>query len=254
MTTMKRTILITSLLLSITAVSHAGEIAKSQQKWIPVYEKQANIPAPEDMLINTDSEPDLGDGFVKLYNGKNLDGWTPRGGTCKFEAKGEAIVGTCVKGSPSTYLSTDRNDYADFVFTAEIKWEVDGNTGVMFRAQSKKSEKDNTKETVFGPQAEMEAFSKQRYWSGGIYGQSAGGWLYPMWLKAHEKARNAMKKDGWNRLTIQAKGDTIKTWLNGAPAAHWKTDEYQKGFFSLQIHAGKEGTVHFRNLKLKELK
>ena len=42
--------------------------------------------------------------------------------------------------------------------------------------------------------------------------------------------------------------------INGKPAAHWKTDKYMKGFFSLQIHAGKQGTVHFRNIKVKELK
>ena len=111
------------------------------------------------------------------------------------------------------------------------------------------------KETVFGPQAEMEAYAKERYWSGGIYGQSAGGWIYPMWLDAHAKTRKAMKPKGsWNRITIQAKGDTIKTWLNGVPAAHWKTKEYKQGFFSLQIHSGKAGTVLFRNLKVKELK
>ncbi len=242
----------TLLLAAITANLTAADnkIAKSQEKWIPVYEKQANVPAPGDMLINTDPEPDLTSGFTDLYNGVNLDGWTPRGGTCKFEAKGKAIVGTCVPKSPSTYLSTLKDDYTDFVFTAELKWEVDGNTGVMFRAQSRK---EKEKETVFGPQAEMEAFSKKRYWSGGIYGQSAGGWIYPMWLEAHEEVRNSMKRDGWNRLTIKAEGDTIKTWLNGLPAAHWKTDEYKKGFFALQIHSGKEGTVHFRNLKVREL-
>ncbi len=62
-----------------------------------------------------------------------------------------------------------------------------------------------------------------------------------------------MKKDGWNRITIQAQGDTLKTWLNGVPAAHWKTDTYKDGFFSLQIHAGSQGCVHFRNIKVKEL-
>lgn len=28
---------------------------------------------------------------------------------------------------------------------------------------------------------------------------------------------------------------------------------YKKGFFSLQIHAGQKGKVHFRNIKVKEL-
>jgi len=243
-------------LLFTTAFVTANEIADSQKKWIPVYKKQKNIPAPADMLINTDKEPNLKKGFVSLYNGKDLDDWTPRGGHCKFEAKGRTIVGTTVKGSPSTYLSTKKDDYTDFIFSAELKWEVDGNTGVMFRAASKSGDgKNKDQETVFGPQAEMEAYSKERYWSGGIYGQSAGGWIYPMWLEAHEQARTAMKRKGeWNRLTIQAKGDTMKTWLNGVPAAHWKTDQYKQGFFSLQIHSGREGTVLFRNLKVKELK
>ncbi len=251
--TMKVPLLLPFLFLS-NVPTQANEIAESQKKWVQVYEKQKNIPGPEEMLINTDAEPDLREGFVSLYNGENLDGWTPLGGTCKFEARGEAIVGTCVPGSRSTYLSTIKNDYSDFVMSAEIKWEVDGNTGIMFRAQSKPGkEKSDAQVTVFGPQAEMEAFSKERFWSAGIYGQSAGGWIYPLWLDAHEDARNAMKKDDWNRLTIKAKGDTVQTWLNGVPAAHWKTTEYTKGFFSLQIHAGQAGTVHFRNLKVREL-
>ena len=247
---MKTTALTATVLLT-AAFAFAGEIAESQQKWVKVYQKQQNIPKPGDQLLNTDPEPDLDKGFTDLFNGKDLDGWVSRGGTCTFEAKDGAIVGTCVKGSPSTYLSTTKEDFADFVFSAEVKWAVDSNSGIMFRSQRKPGKKH---ETVFGPQAEMEAFSKKRYWSAGIYGQSAGGWIYPMWLDAHKKVRGAMKEDDWNRLTIQAKGDTVKTWLNGVPAAHWKTDEYKKGFFALQIHSGKAGEVHFRNLKVKELK
>jgi hypothetical protein len=236
--------------LAMLSAAHGDQISEEQQKWVPKYEKQANIPSPEKMLINTDPEPELTSGFVELYNRQNLDGWTPRGGQCTFEARGESIIGTCVPGSPSTYLSTDKDDYTDFVFTCEMKWEADGNSGVMFRAQTKEK---NGKETVFGPQAEMEAFSLKRFWSGGIYGQSCGGWYYPMWLEAHKKVRTAMRPDGWNRITIKAQDNVVKTWLNGLPAAHWENDTYLKGFFSLQIHAGKTGKVHFRNIKVKEL-
>ena len=240
-----------ALLCLAPAAGSANEIAESQQKWVKVYQKQKNIPEPGAMLVNEDPEPDLKTGFTDLFDGKALDDWIPRGGECTFEAKDGVVVGTCVKGSPSTYLSTKRDDFSDFIFTAELKHIVDGNTGIMFRAQTKPGKKF---ETVFGPQAEMEAFSKERYWSGGIYGQGAGGWIYPMWLDAHEKTRQAMKEGEWNRITIQARGDTIRTWLNGQPAAHWKTSEYEKGFFALQIHSGSQGEIHFRNLKVKELK
>lgn len=235
----------------LSSVSFAKDIDPAQGKWYEKYKGQQNIPELDKMLLNTDSEPELADGFTSLYNGKDLSGWTPKGGTCSFEAKGEILTGTCVPGSSSTYLCTDNADFTDFVFTCDMKWEVDGNSGVMFRAQIKGNGKS---ETVFGPQAEMEGITGDRFWSGGIYGQSCGGYFYPLWLTEHQEARDALKRTDWNRLTIMAKGNTVKTWINGVPAAHWVDDgTYPKGFFGLQIHKGDKGTVHWKNIRVKEL-
>ncbi|MEM9250993.1 MAG: DUF1080 domain-containing protein [Planctomycetota bacterium] len=233
-----------------TSLLAEHQVAPTQQKWIEVYAKQRNLPEPGDMLLNTDAEPDLTEGFVELYDGESLDGWVAYGGTCTFEPRGDAIVGTCVPGSPSTYLSTTKDDYRDFIFTVDVLWEVDGNTGVMFRSRVRDGEKG---QVAFGPQAEMEDEAKQRFWSGGIYGQASGGWAYPLWLEGHEDARNAINRGEWNRLTIMAVGDTVKTWINGVPAAHWETDEFREGFFGLQVHSGKQGTIHFRAPRVREL-
>lgn len=241
---------IIALLLTTSSLVYSNEISEDQQKWIPKYAKQTKKIAPEDALINTDDEPELTKGFTNLYNGSNLDGWIARGGKCKFEAAGEFIRGTCIPGEPSTFLSTVREDYTDFIFTAEIKWEVDGNTGVMFRSQRKPTQKG---ELVYGLQCEMEGFSKNRGWSGAIYGQNAGGWRYPLWLEAHKEVRETLKKDDWNRVTIKTVGKEVKTWVNGLPAANWIDNEYEQGFFGLQIHFGKKGTVLFKNIKVKEL-
>ena len=46
----------------------AGELDPSQQNWFRHYEKQANLPKPGDMLLNTDPEPDLSEGFISLFN------------------------------------------------------------------------------------------------------------------------------------------------------------------------------------------
>lgn len=228
-----------------------AEISPQQKNWYAKYRTQPNIPEPSDMLLNTDPEPDLTDGMVSLFDGSDLSGWKPLGGTCTFAVDDGQILGTCVPGSPSTYLSTERDDYQDFLFTCDIQWEVEGNTGVMFRAKSRPK---GDQVEVYGPQAEMEGFSGDRGWSGGVYGQSCGGYFYPLWLKDHEQVRQAIDKDGWNRITILAQGDIVKTWVNGIPAAHWVGDgTYDKGFFGLQVHKGKEGTVRFKNLKVKEL-
>ncbi len=234
----------------VSGVATAQTLDPQQSKWIEKYKNQDNVPKAEAMLLNTDPEPDLTTGFTPLFNGKDLTGWTPKGGTCTFEAKDGVLVGQCVAGSPSTYLCTDKADFTDFVFTCDMKWEVDGNSGVMFRAQSKPN---GTSETVFGPQAEMEGITGDRFWSGGIYGQSCGGYFYPLWLEEHQEVRAALKKKDWNRITIMADGNVVKTWLNGVPAAHWLDDgTYSKGFFGLQIHKGNKGTVLWKNIRVKE--
>ncbi|HBE70564.1 MAG TPA: DUF1080 domain-containing protein [Planctomycetaceae bacterium] len=235
----------------VKLAADAKTVDPKQDAWYQKYKNQENIPEPGEMLINTAKEPSLKRGFTPLFNGKDLDDWTPRGGHCTFEVVDGMIVGTCVPGSPSTYLSTKRDDYTDFIFTCEMKWEEDGNSGVMFRAKVKDGKKG---EVVYGPQAEMEGISGDRYWNGGIYGQSCGGYFYPVWLKGHEEARGSLDREGWNRLTIRAKGNDVKTWVNGVPVAHWKDDgSYPKGYFGLQVHAGKKGKVIWRDIRVKEL-
>lgn len=232
------------------------EIDPSQQDWFKRYKKQANAPTLGEQLFNEDPEPAFeGKGFVDQFNGKDLEGWVPRGGTCPFTVEDGVIVGTCVKGSPSTYLCTEK-EFTNFVASVELKWIVDSNSGVMFRAKVKKGGKDGTKEVVYGPQAEMEEEGKGRGWSGGIYGQSCGGYWYPVWLsdKRHVAARAAQKHGEWNRITMKAEGNVMKTWLNGVPVSHVVNDEFTEGFFGLQIHSGKEGVIHFRNIRVKELK
>ncbi len=239
------------IILAANSMAQERVVDPAQAQWFDKYKDQDNIPQLKDMLLNTDPEPELVEGFTSMFNGKDLSGWTPRGGTCRFEVKDGAVVGTCVPESNSTYLCTEKNDYRDFIFTCDMKWEVNGNSGVMFRAQQKGA---GDSVTVFGPQAEMEGITGDRYWNGGIYGQSCGGYFYPLWLTEHKAARAALDRTGWNRLTIKAQGNVVKTWVNGVPAAHWVDDgTYATGFFGLQIHKGKAGTVLWKNVRIQEL-
>lgn len=215
-------------------------------------DKKEKKPRAKKQLINTDPEPSLKEaGFVSLFDGKTLNGWTPKQGTMVFEVKNGEIVGTCSKG-PSTFLCTDK-EYTDFIFTCETKWEVDGNSGVQVRSRIRKGKNGDI---VFGPQVEMEDLAKKgRGWSGGIYGQQCGGWIYPLKAPQHKPLKTAIDRAGWNRMTVKVEGKVFKTWINGLPAAHWvdKENKYPKGFIGLQVHGGKQGIIHWRNLKIKEL-
>lgn len=122
----------------LAGLAWGGEIDPMQKEWFPKYRKQANAPEPAEMLLNVDAEPSLEAGFNSLFNGKDFSDWEVRGGKQVFEIEGDEIVGTCVPREASGYLSTKKTDYLDFVFTCEMKWDVDLNSGVMFRGQCRK--------------------------------------------------------------------------------------------------------------------
>ncbi len=211
----------------------------------------ATASEPDDLILNTDAEPDLATpGFVDIFNGRNLTGWNVKGGRMLFKAKDGVIVGTCVQRQPNGFLCTDKI-YTNFVFTAEFRWEVKGNSGIMFRAGTKIQ--GTMQDRVFGYQCEMD--DKERRYTGGIYGEAMGGWKYPLSKpKAHATARAAIRDHRvWNRITIEAQGNVCKTWVNGIPCAHLVNDERSKGFFGLQVHSGRQGTINWRNIKIKEL-
>lgn len=206
---------------------------------------------PATLLENTRPEPDLsGPGFAELFGGPDLDGWSVKGGAMRFEADEGVVTGTCVEGQPNGFLCTDR-EFGDFLFTVEFRWQTPGNSGVMFRAATRQRPDGST--LVFGYQCEMDP--SDRRWTGGIYGEAMGGWKYPLTKPdAHRAARAALEDPlAWNRMTIEARGREMRTWINGVPCANLVGDEREAGFIGLQVHSGAEGVVQWRNARLKDL-
>ncbi len=202
---------------------------------------------PATLDLNTTQEPNLdSEDFVSLFNGHDLNGWTVRGSQMKFEVIDGEIVGTCTPElKPNSFLCTDKI-FSNFIFTAEFKWDIEGNSGIMFRADTKENDR------VFGYQSEMDP--SKRGWTGGIYGEAMDGWLYPLSKPEHDAARAALQSPNeWSRMTISAQGSTIKTWINGIPCASLIDSSRIEGFFGLQVHQGDQGTIRWRNIKVKEL-
>jgi hypothetical protein len=191
------------------------------------------------------------DGFVPLFNGKNLDGWVQRNGTATYRVEGDAIVGKTSEGSPNSFLCTVK-DYGDFELKFEVKVDDELNSGVQIRSQSKK-EVNNGR--VHGPQVEIATNGTAGY----IYGEALNtGWLTKDMNDA--KAKAAFKKGEWNQFLVRAQGKSIKTLVNGVPVADLAEDKtgMMSGFIGLQVHGIKKGTgpyeVRWRNIYIKELK
>ena len=217
----------------------------------------------------------LADQTAEIFNGKNLKGWTKRGGNGTYAVENGEIVGRSAPNTTNTFLCTDK-EFSDFALELDFKIDAKDNvfnSGVQLRSHWR-MEKDPThpnkdQQRVYGYQVEIDT-KKDRPWTGGIYFEGGskddkGEWIRKgQWLndltknEAAQKERNLGK---WNHLKVVAKGHRIQTWINGVPAADFTEKDEKafapKGFIALQVHAvGKlkdSKEVRFKNIKLTEL-
>ena len=184
--------------------------------------------------------------WIELNDG-TLNGWNQKGGEAIYNLTKEAIVGTTVYNTPNSFLTTNKM-YDDFILELEYKVDSTMNSGIQIRSNSLPNYKNGK---VHGYQIEIDP--SKRAWSAGIYDEARRGWLVN--LENNPTAQKAFKQNDWNHYRIEAIGDTIKTWINGVPAAHLIDDKTASGFIALQVHSigkdKKEGTeIAWRNIKV----
>lgn len=187
-------------------------------------------------------------GWVDLFDGKTLDGWT----NPYDRGEAEVVNGEIQLTSNDKFILVTEKTYSDFIFEGEVKLpEGQSNSGFMFRAHVKPNK-------VYGYQAEVDA--SDRAWSGGLFDEARRGWLNP--LKPNdspsadafrEKTRGSFKRYDWNKYRIKARGDRLQIWVNGVLCTDYIDDMDAEGYIGIQHH-GEDGQVYkFRNLRIKEL-
>lgn len=196
-----------------------------------------------------------------LFNGRDLTGWVARGGAAKYRAEGGEIIGSAVPGKANTFLCTERS-YTNFVLELEFKPMLNLNSGVQVRSECFNEPKTIRWQEkpikipagrVHGYQIEIDP--SPRAWTGGLYDEARRGWLQS--LETNQPARKAFLADAWNRLRIECRGDSIKSWLNGVPATDYHDSLTPAGFIGLQVHGVGTNTapleIRWRNVRLQEL-
>ncbi|MDN5205072.1 DUF1080 domain-containing protein [Fulvivirgaceae bacterium BMA10] len=189
------------------------------------------------------------DGWKNLFNGKNLKGWKQLNGQAEYKVEDGVIVGVSVPNTPNSFLST-KKDYQDFILELEVKVDPLLNSGIQIRSNSIPDYRNGS---VHGYQVELDP--SNRAWSGGIYDESRRGWIYN--LARNEEGSKAFKNGEWNKVHIEAIGNTIRTWINGVQCANLVDDLTSSGFIGLQVHGigndqkkvGK--TVQWKNVRIK---
>jgi len=183
-----------------------------------------------------------------LFNGKDLTGWNQVNGKAEYSVMDKAIVGEAVLNSPNSFLATEKT-YSDFILELEFKVDSQMNSGVQIRSESNPEYKNGR---VHGYQVEIDPSS--RAWTGGIYDEARRGWLYT--LDDNLKGKNAFKQNKWNKIRVEALGNSIKTWVNGIACSDVIDDLTKEGFIALQVHdignnKSKEGIkVSWKNIRI----
>ena len=198
-----------------------------------------------------------GDGWVQLFNGKDLTGWTindPPGGSfakatiedngagkpttivaeAKKGGKNEVVWrvedGLLIGGGPMTHIYTTGGDYDNFRFRVTAKVNDGGNSGMFFRAGMRPG-------VPKGYEAQLNATHGDPIKSGSLYPNGEFGLnKYGNVFQVRDKA--AHKPDEFFTQEVIADGPKITILVNGEKTIEWTDPEYRfkKGHFALQGH------------------
>jgi len=205
--------------------------------------------------------------WIKLLDGKTLNGWSVHSGKATYAVENGAIVGTAVLGSPNTFLCTQR-EFGDFILEFEVKVDPELNSGVQFRSQipgealtlkveekGKEIQRKIPADRVYGYQVEISTHKSGN--SGNVYDEARRGRFLDN-FSDRPKARAAFKDGQWNKYRVECRGESIKTWVNGVAAADFKDAMTLRGIIGLQVHQVpkdnfKPYQARWRKIRIKEL-
>ena len=141
--------------------------------------------------------------WISLFDGETLKGWSVHSGFAKYRVEDGSIVGTAVKGSPNTFLCTDR-EFGDFILEFEVLLvSPELNSGVQFRSmianeemvfwfrndQGELQPRTIPADRVYGYQVEIA--NEVGGASGGVYDEARRAFMTPWWPVEGSKASMA---------------------------------------------------------------
>jgi len=218
--------------------THGGEIA-----WRNVFVREIGAEEANRWLRDR-----AGDGFVSLFNGKDLAGWA--GAVDNYEVVDGAI--RCQAGKGGTLHTKD--EYGDFVARMEFRLPPGGNNGLAIRYPG-------SGDTAYVGMCELQVLDSEhpkyatldkRQYHGSVYGMAAAerGYLRPT--------------GEWNEQEVTVKGSRIMVELNGSVILDADVAAV-KDFMGGKPHPGMNRTsgcfgfaghgdpVEFRNVAIKRL-
>lgn len=173
--------------------------------------------------------------WITLFNGKDLTGWVVPTPNAQWRVEQGVLIGQNDEKMTGSMLRTERK-FGDFVFETDMRWEGDPDSGVFMRTPALQVQIGTS-------------ISQKRDLTGSFYLPKKG---YPEELQAKDAAKY-LKRDDWNTLRIEAKGNTFTVSINGHRVSQYTDAQYaEAGPIAVQVHAKLKMKVEFRNMRVAE--
>jgi hypothetical protein len=236
--------------------------------------QKADGPADTSKITTADLPQPDADGFINLFNGKDLTGWEGLEGF--WSVKDGAIDGSETKDkSKQTFLvlsasKADPKKFGNFEMHFKYKFVTPaGNSGLQFRSKIL----DEKTYRVGGYQAD---FDGNAQYDGGFYDEAgvagsrgimANRGFKTTWDSANKRVNEplglskedlakAVKKGDWNSMIVAVKGNTMRIALNGQNLGELIDNSpkaVHEGVIAFQMHAGYTMSIQFKDVKIKLL-
>ena len=206
------------------------------------------------------------DGFVPLFDGKSLKGWSAPD-MSYWSVEDGAITARSTEEKPCKYnqflvWQPGRVDDFELKLNFRIQGGPSANSGIQIRSEV---EPDGH---VKGYQADIDRAGK---WCGALYdekgrrllaGRGQEGTIRPDGREKNsiadpDELLARLDFDGWNAYHIIARGNTIELKINGSTTARVIDEDPANreldGILALQLHSGPPMTIQFKDILLKRL-
>jgi hypothetical protein len=206
------------------------------------------------------------DGFVAIFNGKDLTGWTGQPG--HWSVADGTITGSNTSEKPlkhNSFLIWEGGKPANFELRFKYRI-VGGNSGVQYRSKVA----DAKEYVVSGYQADIDSsprFTGMNYEEGGrtflaqrgervTFGKDGKKSVEVIGDK--DELQKKIRAEDWNDYIIIAEGHSLRHFVNGTLLSEVIDDQEGKaassGVLAIQLHSGPPMKVQIKDIRLKELK
>ena len=202
------------------------------------------------------------DGFVKVFNGRNLNGWS--GDRQYWSVKDGALTGSTDGSLKSNrFITWKHSTIRNFDLRVKVKVSAGGNSGIQYRGQSRP---DLGLDIVTGYQCDVVA--KVPKYNGMLYEEKGRRIL------SHTGERVIVDTDGqpwvignmpvkefepeqWHDFRVLVRGNHHQHWIDGHMTAdlidlHTEGRSLE-GVLAVQVHVGPAMTIQYKDFKIKHL-